>query len=97
VIGVKKGVLAMRTGLVRRGLIGLAAAALIGVGTASAVGAEEANAGTSYANNETGELLVVSPTPGYATTVVTTEGPAVLIQESYIDEPAGDDVVVQFI
>jgi hypothetical protein len=94
---VTKGVLAMRTDLVRRGLIGLTAAALIGLGTAGAVGAEEANSGTSYANNETGELLVLDVVPAYGTTLIVTEGPAVLIHESVIDEPNGDDVVVEFI
>jgi hypothetical protein len=88
----------MRTELVRRGLVGLAAAALIGLGTAGAVGAEEAvSDGTSYSNNDTGELLVVSPVPGYGTTLVLADGPAALIHESYIDEPAGDDIVVEFI
>ena len=87
----------MRTDLVRRGLMGLTAAALIGLGTASAVGAEEANSGTSYANNETGELLVLDVVPGYGTTVVTTEGPAVLVHESIVDGPNGQPIVIEFI
>jgi hypothetical protein len=84
--------------LVRRGLIGLAAAALIGVGTASAVGAEEAVGPSSYANNETGVVHVAPVVPGYYSTAIAVNGePAVIIHESIIDEPAGDDVVVEFI
>lgn len=87
----------MRT-MVRRGLVGLAAAALIGVGSASAVGAEEAiSDSTAYANNETGEVLVVPAVPGYAATLIVTDGPAAYVWESYVDEPSGDNVVVEFI